>query len=204
MQAFQISSQLMACEFVDGSRLQVPGKHQQVVVSALRNLGPVLASEGYFSSCRPYNSPKFTRVFTSREPVWAMMHQHQCFFCQLDATTCVWGLHVLTHASRPCVLLKLLTPPWGCTSAELSRSLCRDRAGVEKVMKHALQLLNVAPDGTARVAVLQDYVKHCLPENSEKRVPALTRVKTYSDAIAANTGAAHAALLKWGMGADEV
>ena len=70
-------------------------------------------------------------------------------------------------------------------------------------MKHALQLLNVAPDGTARVAVLRDYVTHCLPEDSEKRVPALTRIQTYSDAVEAGAGPKHASLLRWGLDADD-
>ena len=82
--------------------------------------------------------------------------------------------------------------------------VCRDGAGVDKVLKHAMQLLNVAPDGTARVAVLRDYVKHCLPEDSERRAPAVARVQAYSDAIASSSGTEHAALLKWGLGADEV
>lgn len=72
------------------------------------------------------------------------------------------------------------------------------------MLKHAMQLLNVAPDGTARVAVLRDYVKHCLPEDSERRAPAVARVQAYSDAIASSSGTEHAALLKWGLGADEV
>ena len=71
-------------------------------------------------------------------------------------------------------------------------------------MKHALQLLNVAPDGTIKVAVMRDYVKHCLPEDSHKRAPAMARVQSYSDTIASNFGTEHAALLKWGLGADEV
>lgn len=47
MQAFQLSSQFMVSEFMPASDQQVPGKHQQLVISALHNLGPVLASEGY-------------------------------------------------------------------------------------------------------------------------------------------------------------
>lgn len=82
--------------------------------------------------------------------------------------------------------------------------MCRDGPGAEKVLKHALQLLNVAPDGTARVAVLRDFVTHCLPENSVKRAPATARVQAYSDAIAAHAGTDHNALLKWGLSADEV
>ena len=68
----------------------------------------------------------------------------------------------------------------------------------------ALQLLNVAPDGTARVDVLQDCVKYCLPEDSERRAPAVARVQEYSDAIASSSGTEQATLLKWGLGADAV
>jgi hypothetical protein len=47
VQAFQLSTEFMVCEMVPTANQQVPGKHQQLVVSALRLLGPVLASEGY-------------------------------------------------------------------------------------------------------------------------------------------------------------
>jgi hypothetical protein len=82
--------------------------------------------------------------------------------------------------------------------------LCSDSAGAEKVMKHALQLLNVAQDGTARVAVLRDFLRHCLPEHSEKRETAVARVQAYSNAIEAHSGSVHQSLLKWGLGPDEV
>jgi hypothetical protein len=78
--------------------------------------------------------------------------------------------------------------------------LCRDSSGAEKVMKHAIQLLNVAQDGTAKVAVLRDYLQQILPENSEKRKPALARIQVYSDAIDAHRSAEHDSLLKWGLG----
>jgi hypothetical protein len=40
----------MVSQSTPAANQQVPGKHQQLVISALRVLGPVLASEGYESS----------------------------------------------------------------------------------------------------------------------------------------------------------
>lgn len=46
IQAFQVSAQFTVGDLTPGS---MPGKHQQLVISALRALGPVLTSDGCVS-----------------------------------------------------------------------------------------------------------------------------------------------------------